>query len=167
MQMLPRARSSGFPWGAILLRGAQALERLIKFVKLLWQIGIVLGICFIGEGLARFIPIPFPASVISMILLFILLLTKGLKPGHIQQKANFLTKNMAFFFIPAGVGVMTIYPQVKNSILLLLLVCVLTSIITFGVTALTVRWVIRLQERMRMRPKTNSELQMQENRLWD
>lgn len=129
-----------------------------NYVKILWQIGIVLGICLIGEGISRLLPIPFPASVISMILLFIVLLTKGLKPDHLKQKADFLTKNMAFFFIPAGVGVMNVYPQIKNSILPLLLVCVLTSIITFGVTATTVRAVIRLQEWMRIRVGTKAKI---------
>lgn len=137
------------------------------YVKIIWQIGIVLGICLIGEGLAKIMPIPFPGSVISMILLFLLLLTKWLKPDHIRQKADFLTKNMAFFFIPAGVGVMNIYPQIKNSILLLLLVCVLTSVITFGVTACTVRLVIRLQERMKTQAKSKADSEVQENRSWD
>ena len=36
------------------------------------QIGIVLAVCLVGEGIAALLPIPFPASVISMVLLFLL-----------------------------------------------------------------------------------------------
>ena len=40
-------------------------------VKLLVQIGIVFGICLVGEGIAAVLPFAFPASVLSMLLLFV------------------------------------------------------------------------------------------------
>ena len=66
------------------------------------QIGIVLAVCLVGEGIAALLPIPFPASVISMVLLFLLLAAKLLRPHHIKEKSNFLITNMACFFVPAG-----------------------------------------------------------------
>ena len=42
-------------------------------MKILLQIAAVFGICWVGEGLAKLLPLP--GSVISMILLLILLLT--------------------------------------------------------------------------------------------
>ena len=62
------------------------------------QIGIVLAVCLVGEGIAALLPIPFPASVISMVLLFLLLAAKLLRPHHIKEKSNFLITNMACFF---------------------------------------------------------------------
>src|SRR5699024_5262083 len=44
-------------------------------VKLLVQIGIVFVICLLGELIAKLLPFVFPSSVISMILLFLLLLS--------------------------------------------------------------------------------------------
>ena len=70
------------------------------------QIGIVLAVCLVGEGIAALLPIPFPASVISMVLLFLLLAAKLLRPHHIKEKSNFLITNMACFFVPAGVGIL-------------------------------------------------------------
>ena len=72
-------------------------------MNVLTQLAILLLICFVGEGVALLLPIAFPSSVISMILLFLLLLTGALKLRQIEDAADFLTKNMAFFFIPAGV----------------------------------------------------------------
>lgn len=66
------------------------------------QIGIVLAVCLVGEGIAALLPIPFPASVISMVLLFLLLAAKLLRPHHIKEKSNFLITNMACFFVPAA-----------------------------------------------------------------
>ena len=75
-------------------------------MNVLTQLAILLLICFVGEGVALLLPIAFPSSVISMILLFLLLLTGALKLRQIEDAADFLTKNMAFFFIPAGVGLL-------------------------------------------------------------
>ena len=116
-------------------------------MKIILQIGIVLGICFVGEGVSQIFPFPFPASVISMILLFALLCTGALKQSHIKEKSEFLLKNMAFFFVPAGVGILAHYDSFKGQILPLAAVCVLTTIITFAASAYAVRGVIWLQNK--------------------
>ena len=83
-----------------------------------------------------------------MIILFLLLFFHVIKVDHIQQKADFLLKNMSFFFIPAGIGILSSYDLISSSILPLLAVVVLTTILTFGATALTVQGVIALQDRL-------------------
>lgn len=115
-------------------------------MKIIWQIGILFGICLIGEAISLALPISFPGSVISMILLLILLFAKGIKSHHLREESDFLIKNMSILFVPAGVGVMAVFGSIKSSVFQLLLVCILTTIITFGVTALTVSAVIRLQD---------------------
>ena len=55
--------------------------------------------------------------------------------------------NMAFFFLPACLGVLEIFAQIKNEILAMLAVCVLTTLCTAAATALTVHIVFRLQHR--------------------
>jgi len=120
-------------------------------MKILGQIGLVFGICLLGQVVAALLPIAFPGSVISMILLFLLLLFKVLKVDHIRQKADFLLKNMAFFFIPAGVGIVAQFDAIKNSIPALLLVVVLTTLLTFGSTALVVGGLIALQDKLEKR----------------
>lgn len=118
-------------------------------MKILTQIGIVLGVCLVGEWISAFLPFPFPSSVIGMILLFLLLCTKILKPHHIREKAAFLQKNMAFFFIPAGVGIMAYFDVLRGSILPLLAICVLTTGITFAATAFSVMAIMRIQQHRR------------------
>ena len=115
-------------------------------MKLLIQIGIIFGVCWVGEGLSKLLPLP--GSVISMILLFLLLLTKLLKPAHIAEKSDFLLKNMAFFFIPAGVAIMESLGVLWENLLPFLTVCFVTMVITFSATAYTVRLVIWLQNRL-------------------
>lgn len=116
-------------------------------MKLIMQIGIVFAICLLGEVVVKFFPIPFPSSVMSMVILFLLLLFKILKTEHIHQKTNFLLKNMAFFFIPAGVGMMENFEVIKETWWQLLLICLITVVLTFWATAYTVKAVILLQNR--------------------
>ena len=115
-------------------------------MNVLTQLAILLLICFVGEGVALLLPIAFPSSVISMILLFLLLLTGALKLRQIEDAADFLTKNMAFFFIPAGVEILENYKPVADKILPLL--AVLATVITFAVTAGTVHLCLAVQRRL-------------------
>ena len=68
-------------------------------MKILKQLLLLLVICLAGEGIAQVLPFAFPASVISMLILFALLLTGVLKLAQVQDVTSFLTGNMAFFFI--------------------------------------------------------------------
>lgn len=119
-----------------------------KSWKVLGQVGVVFGVCLVGEGIAAVLPVPFPASVVSMVLLFLLLLTKVIRPCRLKEKAGFLMENMAIFFVPAGVGIMTHFDAIRDSLLPLLAVCVLTTVITFAAAAFTVRGVVALQNRV-------------------
>ncbi len=119
-------------------------------MKLMIQIGIVFGICLVGEGISAVLPFPFTSSVISMLLLFLLLLSV-LKVEHIRQKAEFLLKNMSFFFVPAGVGIMGQFDVLRENLIPLLVILVVSTLLTFAATVYTVRAVIALQGRFRRR----------------
>ena len=83
-----------------------------------------------------------------MILLFLLLLSGLLKVEHIQEKGDFLLKNMAIFFIPSGVALIEQMDVLKGKILPLLAICLITTILTFMVSAFTIRLVTAWQKRL-------------------
>ena len=120
-------------------------------VKLMVQIAIVFGFCLLGEAVAQYMPVPFPASVTAMLLLLVLLLAGLLRVEHVQEKTDFLLKNMPFFFIPASVGVMEYFDVLRRCLLPLLAVCFITTIATFFATSFTVRAVSCLQRRLTRR----------------
>ncbi len=120
-------------------------------MAILLQIGVVLLICLLSEIVSLLLPFPFPGSVIAMIILFILLAAGVIKVGHIRQKAEFMLKNMAFFFIPAGVGIMEYFDVLKSCIVPFIVICVVSTILTFAATAGTVALIMRLQHRYRGR----------------
>ena len=111
-------------------------------MKIIRQIGIIFTVCWLSLVIEKLLPFTFPASVIGMILLFLCLFTGVLKIEHIQEKADFLLGNMAFFFVPAGVSIMNYFDVLKHSIVQLVFVC----IISFAVTAWSVKLTLRLMK---------------------
>lgn len=71
-------------------------------MKIIIQITIIFSICWVSQMIEALLPIAFPASVIAMVLLLLLLLSGVLRVDHIREKSDFLLSNMAFFFIPPG-----------------------------------------------------------------
>ena len=120
-------------------------------MKIIIQIAIIFSICWISLIIEALLPIAFPASVIGMILLLALLMVRILRVDHIREKSDFLLSNMAFFFIPAGVSVINYFDVLGRSAVALVLVCLLSTVITFGATALSIRFTLRLLERRKSR----------------
>lgn len=107
------------------------------------QIAIICAVCLVSEGVAALIPVAFPASVIALLLLMLLLFTGVVKPRHIQDLSVFLMANMAFFFLPSCVGVMEHAPAVLRQLLPFLLISFLTTPLVYFVTGWTVQRLIR------------------------
>ena len=74
---------------------------------------------------------------------FILLSTNVLKVEKVENLANFFLDHLAFFFIPAAVGLMTSFASLKGSIFKIILLCILTTIIVISVTAVTVEFICK------------------------
>ena len=116
-------------------------------MKIIRQIGIIFTVCWLSLVIEKLLPFTFPASVIGMILLFLCLFTGVLKIEHIQEKADFLLGNMAFFFIPAGVSIINYFDVLKDWVFQLIFICIVTTVITFVVTAYSMRFVMYLMAR--------------------
>ncbi|MGL4799951.1 MAG: CidA/LrgA family protein [Cellulosilyticaceae bacterium] len=116
-------------------------------MNILLELSMVFAICLTGEWLAMLLPIPMPASILSMGILFIAFLLRWLKLESVEHVSQFLLKNMAFFFIPAGVGILEYYELLKANMIPFILICILSTILTFAATAYTVQLVITLQTR--------------------
>ena len=108
-------------------------------MNIMGELALIFGICLVGEGVAALLPVAFPASVISMVLLMVLLLTGVVKDRHIQTASHFLVANMAFFFLPSFVGLLEHIDLLKSQLVPLLLIIVLTTPVVYLVTGWTVR----------------------------
>ena len=66
----------------------------------------ILFFYFTGEFISYFIDGFIPGSVIGMVLLYLALAFKVVKPEKVKKASMLLTENMGLFFLPAGVGLM-------------------------------------------------------------
>ena len=102
---------------------------------------LLLSIYFAGEILSKLLNLPVPGSIVGMILLFVLLTSNIIKVEKVENLANFFLDHLAFFFIPASVGLMTSFASLKGSIFKIILLCILTTIIVIAVTGITVQFI--------------------------
>lgn len=126
-------------------------------MKILLQLALIFGICIIGDLISPLLPFTFPGSIIAMLLLLILLLTKLVKPSLLKETSGYLTQNMAFFFLPANIGIMEHLDLIKPVVLQLIFICIISTIATFAAASYAARFVIFLQDKYRNR-KNNREV---------
>lgn len=123
-------------------RARHAAETAGKFVI---QLAFLIGVCYIGNAVAAAIPLGIPGNIVSMVLLLGLLITGMLQATKIDLVSSFLLKYMPVFFIPAGVSVMGCFPMIADHLPQFALVVLLTTVLVFLVTSLTVTAVIKIQ----------------------
>lgn len=112
-------------------------------VKQLKQLFWILLFSFIGEFLSMISPVAIPGSVIGMVLLFVALHFKWVKMVQVEEVGTWLTDNMAIFFVPAGVGLMTNFDILGDIWWQLLVTILITTTLMIAFVALIVQWLKR------------------------
>lgn len=112
-------------------------------MKQLKQLFWILLFSFIGEFLSLLSSVAVPGSVIGMVLLFVALHFKWIELKQVEEVGSFLTDNMAIFFVPAGVGLMTNFGILGDVWWQLLLTIVITTTLMLGFVGLTVQFMKR------------------------
>lgn len=122
-------------------------------MKYLKQFLIILAISFIGEILKYIVPLPIPASIYGMVIMFICLQIKILKLDDVKSVGKFLIEIMPVMFIPAGVGLMSSWGTLKP---VLVPVSVITVVVIITVM-LASGWVSQLIIRRNRKKETENE----------
>ena len=115
-------------------------------MKYISQFAIILLATFAGQLLNTLIPLPVPAAIWGMVLLFAALASGILKLEQVEATADFLSGLMMLIFVPFGVNLMTSYNQLAGSILKIVLVIVLSTFVCFFVTGKTADFIIGRRE---------------------
>lgn len=104
---------------------------------------MILAISFIGEILKYFLPLPIPASICGMMILFIGLLTGIIPLEAVKDVGKFLIEIMPVMFIPAGVGLMSSWVNLKPVLLPVSIITVVSIVTVMIATGRTSQWIIR------------------------
>lgn len=70
------------------------------------QLAVIFSFLAVGELIVWLTAIPIPSSIIGMLLLTAALRYRLVRPESIEGICDFLLKNLGFFFVPAGIGLM-------------------------------------------------------------
>lgn len=102
----------------------------MKYVK---QFLIILFISFMGELLKYLLPLPIPASIYGLAILFLALQFKVLKLEAIQETAKFLVDIMPLMFIPAGVGLLESWGDLEKILIPVTVIMVISTVLVMAV----------------------------------
>lgn len=103
----------------------------MRYIK---QFAIILAVTCVGEILKYFIPLPIPASIYGLVLMLVLLMTRRVRLESVKETAEFLIEIMPMMFIPAAVGLLVSWEQLRP---ILIPVVVITVVSTFVVMIVT------------------------------
>ena len=98
---------------------------------------------FLGELLHHFIPLPIPASIYGIVLLFLALETKILKISDIKETSSFLIAIMPLMFLPPAVGVIESWNILRESWFPYVVVTLISTIVVMGVSGRVTQGIIR------------------------
>ena len=112
----------------------------MKYMK---QFGVILAISLLGELLNHLIPLPVPASIYGLILMLAALCSGLLRVSDVKETAVFLIEIMPMMFIPAAVGLMDSWAQIKGICVPLIAVTLITTVVVMAVTGLVTQFIIR------------------------
>ena len=112
----------------------------MKYMK---QFGIILTISFIGEICRSLIPLPIPASIYGLAILFLGLFSGMLKLEAVKETGKFLVEIMPVMFIPAAVGLSDSWGLLKPICIPVIGITLITTIIVMVVAGKVTQFVIR------------------------
>ena len=118
-------------------------------MRVLRQVSLIFLICIVCEWLASLLPFPFPGSVLSMLVLFLLFALKILKPEAMKETSGLLLGNMMLVFLPSFVSIMNYFDVLRHVAVRFILIVVISTVVTFLVGGAVVTLVCRLQARIR------------------
>lgn len=98
----------------------------------------------VGEVAVQVLGLPVPGPIVGMLLLLVALVVRGGLPDSLRDTANALLRHLMLLFIPAVTGVMMYFDRFAREWLPFLAASILGAALTLGVTALTLRWMLRV-----------------------
>lgn len=113
----------------------------MKYVK---QFMIIMGVCFLGEMLHSLLPLPIPASIYGLLILFMLLMTGILKLEQIEETSEFFLAIMPLLFLSPSVSLITVMDKVMGAFVPVVGTIVVSTIITTAVTGIVTQSVMKL-----------------------
>lgn len=116
-------------------------------MKYLHEAVIIAAITFAAEIIKYFVPLPVPASIYGLILLFFLLKTGLLKLEQIENVGGLLLELMPLLLVPASVSFLTVLDTIQGMLLPVLVMGFVGTTAVMITTGRVSQWMIRRKEK--------------------
>lgn len=118
----------------------------MKYIK---QFEIILAISLIGELMNRLIPLPVPASIYGMAILFTALCTGIIKLSAVKETGHFLVQIMPMMFIPATVGLLESWEVMQSFLTAIIVIALVSTVMVIFASGHTTQLIINLKKKER------------------
>lgn len=102
-------------------------------MKYLTQFLRILAFTLAGELLQRLVPLPIPASVYGLVLLFAALNTGLVKLEQVKDAGSFLISILPILFVSPAVGILDNWEAIRGALIPILALTLLSTVLTFGI----------------------------------
>lgn len=116
-------------------------------MKYLSQFIIILGFTLVGEALQRLIPLPIPASVYGLALLFAALCLGLVKKEQVAEAGAFLRSILPMLFVAPAVSIVENWGLIADRILPVAILILGTTVSTFGIAGTVTKFLRKGGER--------------------
>ncbi|MGN1014357.1 MAG: CidA/LrgA family protein [Butyricicoccus sp.] len=116
-------------------------------MKIVKEFGIILLVSFVGELLHLLLPLPVPASIYGLLLLFVCLMTGLIKLEQLGSTWKFLIEIMPLMFIPAGVGLLDAWGVLQPIVVPVVIITLVSTVIVMGVSGRVTQTIQRMERK--------------------
>ena len=116
-------------------------------MKYIFQFLVIMVFAFIGEVLHHFIPLPVPASIYGIVLLFLALEFRIVKVSDVKETSSFLIAVMPLMFLPPAVGVIESWDIIRGSWFPYAVVTLVSTVVVMGISGRITQHIIRKEGR--------------------
>lgn len=112
----------------------------MKYIK---HFSIILLISFLGEALHALLPLPIPASIYGIVLLFAALVLKIIPVSAVKDVSTFLLEIMPMLFIPAAAGLLEAWGILEPNLAAYIVITLVTTVAVMAVSGLVTQFLVR------------------------
>lgn len=112
-------------------------------MKNMRQFLLIVGISFLGEGLKELLPLPIPASIYGLVLLFAALELHVICLDAVRETGRFLIDIMPLMFIPAAVGLIESWDALRAICIPVIIITLISTVVVMAVSGRVTQFVIR------------------------
>lgn len=110
-------------------------------MKYLSQFCIIMGFSLVGEALQRILPLPIPASVYGLVLLFTALCLGFVKLEQVKDVGLFLTSILPILFVAPTVNILEYWDLIAPRLIPIGLLILGSTVLTFGISGTITRLI--------------------------